>query len=85
MGAFHSPAPHGIPLAVVTPAPESGPLAARLNVILSAPLHATAASSPAAARRLIRDDAISAALVINPAARTARWVDAMPGPGLAGR
>ncbi len=68
--AFHSPAPHGIPLAVVAPAPESGPLVARLNLIPSAPLHATAAPSQAAARRLIRDDAVSAALVINPAART---------------
>ncbi len=68
--AFHSPAPHGIPLAVVAPAPESGPLVARLNLIPSAPLHATAAPSQAAARRLIRDDTVSAALVINPAART---------------
>src|SRR5579871_2685813 len=70
VGAFHSPAPHGIPLAVVAPAPEPGPLAARLNLIPSAPLHATAASSQAAARRLIRDDVASAALVIDPAART---------------
>jgi hypothetical protein len=58
VGAFHSPAPHGIPLAVVAPAAQSGPL------------HATAASSPAAARSLIRGDVVSAALVINPAART---------------
>jgi len=55
---------------VVAPAGESGPIVARLNLIPSAPLHATAASSPGAARRLIRDDAVSAALVINPAART---------------
>jgi len=55
---------------VVAPAPESGPLVARLNLIPSAPLHATAAPSQGAARRLIRDDAVSAALVINPAAKT---------------
>jgi hypothetical protein len=70
VGAFHSPAPHRIPLAVVAPAPESGPIVTRLNLIPSAPLHATAAPSLAAARRLIRDDAVSAALVINPAAKT---------------
>ena len=70
VGAFHSPAPHRIPLAVVAPAPEeSGPIVTKLNLIPST-LHATAASSQAAARRLIRDDAVSAALVINPAAKT---------------
>jgi hypothetical protein len=70
VGAFHSPAPHGITLAVVAPAQESGPLVTRLNFIPSAPLHATAASSPAAAHRLVRDDTVSAALVINPAGKT---------------
>ena len=70
VGAFHSPTPHRIPLAVVAPAPESGPIVTKLNLIPSAPLHATAAPSQAAARRLIRDDAVSAALVINPAAKT---------------
>ena len=70
VGAFHSPAPHGIPVAVVAPAPESGPLVTKLNLIPSAPLHATAASSQAAARRLIGDESVSAALVINPAATT---------------
>ena len=69
-GAFHAPAPHRIPLAVIAPAQESGPLVTRLNLIPSAPLHATAASSQAAARRLIRDESVSAALVINPAATT---------------
>jgi hypothetical protein len=49
VGAFHSPAPHGIPLAVVAPASESGPLVTRLNLIPSAPLHATAARRPPAA------------------------------------
>src|SRR5271165_2761734 len=70
VGAFHSPTPHRIPLAVVAPAPESGPIVTKLNLIPSAPLHATAAPSQAAARRLIRDDTVSAALVINPAAKT---------------
>jgi hypothetical protein len=70
VGAFHAPTPHRIPLAVVAPAPESGPLVTKLNLIPSAPLHATAASSPPAARRLIRDESVSAALVINPAAKT---------------
>jgi hypothetical protein len=70
VGAFHSPTPHGIPLAVVAPAPESGQLVTKLNLIPSAPLHATAASSQAAARRLIGDESVSAALVINPAAAT---------------
>jgi hypothetical protein len=70
VGAFHSPTPHWIPLAVVAPAPDSGPLVARLNLIPSAPLHATVASSPTAARGLLRDESVSAALVINPAAKT---------------
>jgi hypothetical protein len=42
---------------VVAPAPESGTIVTKLNLIPSAPLHATAASSPATARRLIRDGA----------------------------
>jgi hypothetical protein len=70
VGAFHSPTPHGIPVAVVAPAPESGPIVTKLNLIPSAPLHATAASSQAAARRLIGEESISAALVINPAGTT---------------
>jgi hypothetical protein len=69
VGAFHAPAPHGIPLAVVAPAPESGPIVTKLNLIPSTPLHATAVGSPAAARRLLRHDAVSAALVINPTAK----------------
>jgi len=70
VGAFHSPKPYRIPLAVVAPAPESGSIVTRLNLIPSASLHAAAAPSQAAARRLIRDEAVSAALVINPAAKT---------------
>jgi len=70
VGAFHSPTPHRIPLAVVAPAPESSQVVTKLNLIPSAPLHATAASNLAAARRLIGDEAVSAALVINPAAKT---------------
>ena len=70
VGAFHSPTPHRIPLAVVAPVPESSQVVTKLNLIPSAPLHATAASSLAAARRLIGDEAVSAALVINPAAKT---------------
>jgi hypothetical protein len=49
VGAFHSPTPHRIPIAVVAPARESGLLVTKLNLIPSAPLAATAASSPAAA------------------------------------
>ena len=70
VGAFHAPTPHRIPLAIVAPAPESGPIVTKLNLIPSAPLHATAASSPGAARRLLGDESVSAALVINPAATT---------------
>jgi hypothetical protein len=66
VGAFHAPVPHRIPLAVVAPSPQSGPIVTKLNLIPSTPLHATAAGSLAAARRLLRDDAVSAALVINP-------------------
>ncbi len=65
-----SATPHRIPLAVVAPAPASSQVVTKLNLIPSAPLHATAASSLAAARRLIGDEAVSATLVINPAAKT---------------
>ncbi|MGO8886174.1 MAG: hypothetical protein ACLQI7_21280 [Streptosporangiaceae bacterium] len=70
MGAFHAPTPHRIPLAVVAPARESGQVVTKLNLIASAPLHATAASDQAAAHRLIGDESVSAALVINPATKT---------------
>jgi hypothetical protein len=70
VGAFHAPTPHRIPLAVVAPARESGQVVTKLNLIASAPLHATAASDQAAAHRLIGDESVSAALVINPATKT---------------
>jgi hypothetical protein len=79
VGAFHAPTPHRIPLAVVAPAAESGAIATKLNLIPSAPLRATAASSPAAARRLLRDDAVSAALVINPPVSATRCSSPPPG------
>ena len=70
VGAFHSPAPHRIPIAVVAPAQVSGQVVSRLNQIPSAPLQGAAAGSVAAARHLIRVDSVSSALVVNPAART---------------
>ena len=70
VGAFHAPTPHRIPLAVVAPARESGQVVTKLNLIAAAPLHATAASDQAAAHRLIGDESVSAALVINPATKT---------------
>lgn len=70
VGAFHSPTPHRIPVAVVAPAQVSGQVASGLNRIASAPLRAIAVPDEAAARQLIRDNTVSAALVVNPAART---------------
>jgi len=72
VGAFHRPTPHRIPIAVVAPAQVSGQVVGKLNQIPSAPLQASAVGSEAAARHLVQADSVSAALVVNPAARTDR-------------
>jgi hypothetical protein len=70
VGAFHAPTPHQITIAVAAPAQVSAQLVPKLNAIPSAPVHATAVTSEAAARRLIRADSVSSALIVNPAGTT---------------
>jgi len=69
VGAFHSPKPHNIPIAVVAPAQASDQVVGRLNGIASSPLRAHAATE-AAARRDIRNGDTSAVLIVNPSGRT---------------
>jgi hypothetical protein len=66
VGAFHSPSPHQIPIAVVAPHPYSAKIVAELNGISSSPFRASATSSLDSAKRLIRSDSTSAALAFNP-------------------
>jgi hypothetical protein len=67
VGAFHDPAPHRIPVAVVAPAPVVDQLVDGLNDADREPVVATAADDEAAARRLLERGEIAAALVIDPA------------------
>jgi hypothetical protein len=70
VGAFHAPAPHHMTIAVAAPAQVSAQLVPKLNAIPSAPVQATAVSGEAAARRLVRADSVSSALIVNPAGAT---------------
>ncbi|MCD9873318.1 DUF3533 domain-containing protein [Streptomyces guryensis] len=53
VGAFHSPTPHRIPVAVAAPQQVSAKIVAQLNSLDGAPVEATAAPSPAAARQWV--------------------------------
>ena len=70
VGAFHAPTPHRITIAVAAPAQISAQLVSKLNAIPSAPVHASTVADEAAARRLIRADSVSSALIVNPAGTT---------------
>lgn len=66
VGAFHSPKPHNIEVAVVAPAQVSARTVAQLNGLPSAPIRATAATDEATALAQLRDARTAAALVIDP-------------------
>ncbi|WP_269855680.1 ABC transporter permease [Streptomyces sp. RPT161] len=70
LGAFHSPAPHRIPVAVVAPAPVRGQVVGRLNALPGDPVRARTATDRAEARRLILRRTVDAAVVINPSGTT---------------
>jgi hypothetical protein len=70
VGAFHSPRPHRIPIAVVAPSSLSGKIVSELNAIGSDPVEASAVGSAAAARSLVESDATSAALIVDPSSTT---------------
>lgn len=70
VGAFHSPQPHQIPIAVVAPAQVSAETVGKLNAIPSNPVKATAVASQALAEQQIRSAGTSAAFIVNPQSST---------------
>jgi hypothetical protein len=70
VGAFHNPTPHGVPIAVVAPAPVSGRLVGELNAIGGHPLHATGVADQATGRTLLRQGSTSGVLIVNPIGKT---------------
>jgi hypothetical protein len=70
VAAFHSPKPSRIPIVVVAPAGFAGKIVSELNAIPSTPLHARAVDSEQQARRLLEEDATSAAFVVDVASKT---------------
>jgi hypothetical protein len=70
VGAFHSPQPHRIPIAVVAPAQVSAQTVNRLNTIESNPVKATAVPDQALAEQQIRNDDTSAVFIVDPTSNT---------------
>lgn len=66
VGAFHSPKPHHIEVAVVAPAQVSARTVAQLNGLPSAPIDATPAADEATAQARLREARTAAVLVIDP-------------------
>ncbi|MFI0540651.1 DUF3533 domain-containing protein [Streptomyces sp. WSLK1-3] len=66
VGAFHSPVPHRIPVAVVAPQQASAQIVAQLNALDGEPVRATAASSEAVARDWVMTRRTDAAFLFNP-------------------
>ena len=79
VGAFHAPEPHRIPVAVVAPAGQAPRIVAQLNAIPDSPVHAHVSASETAARSEIHDASTSAALIVQPAARSDRLLVASGG------
>ena len=67
VGAFHSPTPSEISIAVVAPEQISNQLVPQLNGLDGTPLQAGAVADEATARQQILDDTTSAALIVDPA------------------
>ncbi|MDO8209095.1 hypothetical protein [Conexibacter sp. CPCC 206217] len=72
VGAFHSPKPHRIAVALVAPAQEAQQLVARLDALPGTPLKVNAVADEAAARAQLRDGETSAVLVVDPNGRRDR-------------
>ncbi|SDK87707.1 Protein of unknown function [Nonomuraea maritima] len=70
IGAFHAPAPHRIPVAVVAPAQVSGQIVTRLNELSGEPVLARAAGSEQQARALVLDRTVDAAVLVDPRGTT---------------
>ncbi|UNO42887.1 ABC transporter permease [Streptomyces sp. MST-110588] len=69
-GAFHSPKPRDVPVAVVAPAQAGGQLTDRLGKLPGSPLDPRTAPSEADAVRQIKERKIDAALVVDPRGST---------------
>jgi hypothetical protein len=72
VGAFHDPRPHQVPVAVVAPPQEASALSARLNGLAGAPLRAVPVQQESTARQQVRNDDVTAALIVDPRGRTDR-------------
>jgi len=65
VGAFHAPKPYRIPVGVVAPAQVGSALVEKVNSLPSRPLQARLVADEAAARQLLTEDRINAALVVD--------------------
>ncbi|MEU1181067.1 DUF3533 domain-containing protein [Streptomyces sp. NPDC005820] len=65
VGAFHSPTPHRIPVAVVAPQQASAKIVAQLNALDGDPVKATAVASAAAARQSVLSRETDAAFLFD--------------------
>nr|WP_286247793.1 DUF3533 domain-containing protein [Streptomyces graminofaciens] len=65
VGAFHSPTPHAIPVAVAAPQQVSAKIVAQLNALDGDPVEATAAPSAATARSWVLTRKTDAAFLFN--------------------
>ncbi|NKI43177.1 DUF3533 domain-containing protein [Streptomyces physcomitrii] len=65
IGAFHAPAPHRIPVAVVAPEQVSGQVVDRLDAMKDDPVEARPADSEREARGLLLDRTVDAAILID--------------------
>lgn len=79
LGAFHSPSPQRIPVAVVAPARAETKVVNGLNGLQGEPVRATAAADVRAARQMILHRNVDAAFVIDPRATTDRVLLASAG------
>ncbi len=65
VGAFHSPTPHRIPVAVVAPGPVAARTVAAINGIAKQPVHASAIADEATARAKLARAETSAVFIVN--------------------
>lgn len=79
IGAFHSPSPHRIPIAVVAPAAVSDQITGRLNALDGDPVKARTAPSEAAARAQVMNRSVDGAFVLNPRGTTDKLIVASAG------
>jgi hypothetical protein len=70
LGAFHSPTPHKIPVAVVAPGQASAQIVTKLNGLDGEPVEASAVANESAARRQLLDRSADAAFLFNATAKT---------------